>query len=158
MMCLQREKHWLSLCWYTRLHCEEICCICWSMRAILCSISSNWLSLSFISSKLTSFSSIVAKEAFSCAMSLSLAWLECISISVRALLQLQPFGLGPNPIPRIRPLRSLPITLANTSFVDHAILPLVSDDYNWFESSTNNSFILSWYLGLDKTKKKLEII
>ncbi|KAM3746565.1 hypothetical protein ACB098_06G211300 [Castanea mollissima] len=49
---------------------------------------------------------------------------------VRALLLLRLLGLGPNPTPRIRPLRSLPITLANTSSGDHAILPLVSDDCN----------------------------
>ena len=134
----------------TWLHCEVICCICWSMWVILCSVSSNWLSLSFISSKEENFSCILTKEAFSCATSLSLASLDRTWRSVRALLLLQPLGLGPNPTPRIRPLRSLPITLANTSFGAHAILPLVSDDCKWFEGSANNSFILSWYLGLNK--------
>ena len=100
----------LKVMYHTWLHCEESWCICWTMRAILCSISSNWLSLSFMSSKHASFSSILAKEAFSCATSLSLASLNCTWLSVRAvLLLLRALGLGPNPTPRIRPLRSLPI-------------------------------------------------
>ena len=130
----------------TWLHCEVICCICWSMRAILCSISSNWLNLFFISSKADNFSCISAKEAFNCATSSSLDWLDHIWRSVRALLLLRPLGLGRNPTPRIRPLRSLPITLANTSSGVYAILPLMSDDCNWFKGSANNSFILSWYM------------
>ena len=88
----------------------------------------------------------LAKEAFSCATSSSVDWLDRIWRSVIALLLLWPLGLGPNPTPRIWPLRSLPITLANTLFGAHAILPLVSDDCNWFEGSTNNFFILSWYM------------
>ena len=143
----------LKVIYHTWLHCEEIRCICWSMRAILCSISSNWLRFSFISSKLASFSSIVAQEAFSYSTSLSLAWLDYIWMLVRSLLLLRPLGLGPNPTPRIQHLRSLPITLVNTSSVDHAILPLVSDDCNWFEGSANNSFIFFLIFGFEQNKK-----
>ena len=102
--------------------------------------------------KAENFSCILAKEAFSYATSSSLDWLHRIWRSVIAFLLLQPLGLRPNPTPRIQHLRSLPITLANTSSSAHAILPLVSSYCSWFEGSGNNSFILSWYLGLNKTK------
>ena len=82
----------------------------------------------------------------------ALDWLDRIWRSVIALLLLRPLGLGPKPTPRIRPLHSLPIILTNTSSGAHAILPLMSSNCSWFEDSANNSFILSWYLGLNKTK------
>ena len=105
----KKKRHYiLQVICHTWLHCEEICCICWSMQALICSISLNWLSLSFISSKDANFSSIIAKEAFSCATSLSLAWLDRIWMSMKALLLLWPLGLGPNITPWILPLCPLP--------------------------------------------------
>ena len=143
----------------TWLHCEVICYNCWSMRAILCFISLNLLSLSFILLKEDNFSCISDREAFSCATSSSFDWLDCIWRFVRAHLVLRPLGLGPNPTPWIQHLCSLLITLANTSLMfganQHYQTPSTNQSAN--QPKGLNPFTHFWYFSTTQSANQPKV-